>query len=1538
MHSGEPCDSGCRGGKSRVSLLHVQEAPGNHLNPEPSQPATSVDLDFLEDDILGSPSAGGGGGGGGSGGAEQPCDILQQSLQEANITEQTLEAEAELDLGPFQLPALQPADDGGGAGGAAAAAGAQALFPGGADLLGLQPPAVLTHQALVRPPDVVNVNKALGVQPFLQPVGLGNVTLQPIPGLQGLPNGSPGGAAAAALGLAPIQVVGQSVMALNPPAPQLLAKQVPVGGYLAPAAPAEPGPVTLASAGVSPQGAGLVIQKNLSAAVATTLNGNSVFAGGGVPGTAAAGGAAGPGGQPLAVASGLGASSLVPAPNVILHRTPTPIQPKPAGVLPPKLYQLTPKPFGTAGATLTIQGEAGGLPQPPKAPSNLTFMAAGKAGQNVVLSGFPPSLPANVFKPPPATAGSTPGTSAAPPPGTLSKPMSVHLLNQGGSIVIPAQHMLQGQNQFLLPGAPTVQLPQPISALPANVGGQILAAAAAAPHAGGQLIANPILTNQNLAGPLSLGSVLAPHAGGHGAAHILSAAPIQVGQPTLFQMPVSLAASSLPTQSQPAPAGPTATATVLQGVTLPPSAVAMLNAAEGLVQSAAAPAGGETASVLTVQAAPQAPPAAAAVPPVTPLPLGLPQQPPPPTPTQPPTPQPSPSLASSPEKIVLGQPATTTAVITQESMQMFLPQERSQQSPYLPLPMEGAHLSLAPASVIVSSGAGQPQARDPAPGTPDTKGAGLIPQFPTSQTPPALTPQISAAQQKVPGASSSPSLPHPPPLGDSPHLPSPHPARPPSRPPSRPHSRPPSQPQSVSRPPSEPPLHPCPPPQPLPGLFVIQNPLGPSSHGAPTPAPAAAPTPPLRPPSQPPEGPAPPPPHLQAQLATTTSDATSRMPASAPPDAPHSNSPHFQLQFAPSQVPLKPPTPTPAVHLASEPPPQPPAPPPPRTFQMVPNPFQALATPAAQSKPLLERFHQVPSGLILQGKAAGPPATQQTPQTLGPLASPAPSILVSGQAPPGAQATSSHPPAPAASTAVPSFIPADSKVFGSSVPALGGAKAGTGQGKTSGPSPGQVRAAQRWTHCFLEHLHRHQGSVLHPDYKTAFPSFEDALRRLLPYHVYQGALPSPHDHRRVDEEFETVSTQLLRRTQAMLNKYRLLLLEESRRVSPSAEMVMIDRMFIQEEKTTLALDKQLAKEKPDEYVSSRPHGLPVLGSESHGAHRLSCTPAHPPLSSSSSGAPTQLPPHPPTKLVIRHGGAGGSPSVTWARPSSSSSSSSSSSAASSLDADEDTPLPSRSRPPIKTYEARSRIGLKLKIKQEAGLSKVVHNTALDPVHHPSPGPKGTEPPAPALASSGQMNGTVEHPPAPPDRKPAPPTSQCPRLPLRKTYRENVDAFSSCRAGAPRAAAGGSPAPAPLVKSDDTTSGLIRELAEVEDELYQRVMKAAPLEVVTAGTGAGAGPAWEAPPLPPAKRRKSESPDMDNASFSSDSPQDDSLTEHLQSAIDSILNLQQAAPQPSGRTAGGASHPHPAASPPLHRPDGYLGPSHNGGLGARTLNR
>lgn len=674
------------------SQLHVQESSGNHLTAEQSQPSASVDLDFLEDDILGSPA----GGGANLPSSEQPCDILQQSLQEANITEQTLEAEAELDLGSFQLPTLQPVVQ-------AASDGAPQIFSGGADLIGLQQPAVLTHQALVQQSvgaDVVN--KAISVQPFLQQVGLGNVTIQPISNLQGLPNGSPGGA----LGIGPIQVVGQQVMAINQPAQQIIAKQVqpsqvatvPVGSYITQTAP-EQQQVALTSAGVSPQGAGLVIQKNLPAVATTTLNGSSVF--GGVSGAQ--------GSQPLTVTSNL-SSPLVQAQNVIIHRTPTPIQPKPAGVLQQKLYQITPKPFGSNNATLTIQNEA--ALQQQKAQQNLTFMA-GKPAQNVVLSGFPQGLPANVFKQPP------------PQQQALSKPMSVHLLNQGSSIVIPAQHvpqaMLQGQNQFLLPGqlagAPAVQIPQQLSALPANVGGQILAASHGGGQAhiitsqgpGGQLIANQalpaqILTNQNIAGQLNLGPVLASQ-NAHGTAHILSAPiqlqPGQVGQPALFQMPVSLA-GSLTTQSQPSVAAPLPGAaaaaigqtgqTVIQGVTLP-SQVAMLNAADNLGQAVSIQPSGSSQSpgLLPPQPAPTAgllpaaaadPPASIlaiqppAAPPAAPAPLQLSVQPPPPAPPPAPLPaasQPSPGLAASPEKIILGQ-AAAGAVINQDSMQMFLQQ------------------------------------------------------------------------------------------------------------------------------------------------------------------------------------------------------------------------------------------------------------------------------------------------------------------------------------------------------------------------------------------------------------------------------------------------------------------------------------------------------------------------------------------------------------------------------------------------------------------------------------------------------------------------------------------------------------------------------------------------------------------------------------------------------------------------------------------------------------------------------------------------
>lgn len=217
--------------------------------------------------------------------------------------------------------------------------------------------------------------------------------------------------------------------------------------------------------------------------------------------------------------------------NVIIQRTPTPIQPKPpqGGSIQPKVFkqqQQLPAPH----ALPNDANKALGVQQiPVSAGQNVTFL--GKPGSNVVLS----------------TQASSQGTQFSQAlfkqqgPQTSGKPLSVHLLNQQGSIVIPSQTVLQSQNhQFLLPGLQTGG-----QILTQHPGGHIITSQGP----GGQIIANQILTaNQNI----SLSQMLASQ--GHpGAAHILSGhiqlQPGQMGQPTLFQMPVSLAQTQ--TQAHP---------------------------------------------------------------------------------------------------------------------------------------------------------------------------------------------------------------------------------------------------------------------------------------------------------------------------------------------------------------------------------------------------------------------------------------------------------------------------------------------------------------------------------------------------------------------------------------------------------------------------------------------------------------------------------------------------------------------------------------------------------------------------------------------------------------------------------------------------------------------------------------------------------------------------------------------------------------------------------------------------------------------------
>ncbi|KAI4787265.1 hypothetical protein KUCAC02_036582 [Chaenocephalus aceratus] len=85
-------------------------------------------------------------------------------------------------------------------------------------------------------------------------------------------------------------------------------------------------------------------------------------------------------------------------------------------------------------------------------------------------------------------------------------------------------------------------------------------------------------------------------------------------------------------------------------------------------------------------------------------------------------------------------------------------------------------------------------------------------------------------------------------------------------------------------------------------------------------------------------------------------------------------------------------------------------------------------------------------------------------------------------------------------------------------------------------------AARR--HRFQQRLCSDQASVQASLSGPGFPSLQDAVSRLLPFHC-AGELPTQQHFNTVDQEFETVSGFLLKRTKDMVNKYRQLLVREA---------------------------------------------------------------------------------------------------------------------------------------------------------------------------------------------------------------------------------------------------------------------------------------------------------------------------------------------------------------------------------------------------------
>ncbi|XP_051942532.1 BRD4-interacting chromatin-remodeling complex-associated protein isoform X2 [Hippocampus zosterae] len=190
-------------------------------------------------------------------------------------------------------------------------------------------------------------------------------------------------------------------------------------------------------------------------------------------------------------------------------------------------------------------------------------------------------------------------------------------------------------------------------------------------------------------------------------------------------------------------------------------------------------------------------------------------------------------------------------------------------------------------------------------------------------------------------------------------------------------------------------------------------------------------------------------------------------------------------------------------------------------------------------------------------------------------------------------------------------------------------------------------------HRFQQLLCSDHLAVQHQRAGPAFCTLTDAARRLLPYHVCAGHPPSQEDLALVDQEFDAASGFLLKRTKDMVNKYRQLLVRETWE-SPSAEMVMLERLFLQAERFSLGEDRRRAHRDPESFLMSL------------------TTPA-----SSSHQSGTSQPP-PPSRAPV----------PAWTRLS--------------------------NRPPgLKTYRSSSRGALRLTIKQECSSRKVAHGFASD---------------------------------------------------------------------------------------------------------------------------------------------------------------------------------------------------------------------------------
>lgn len=105
-------------------------------------------------------------------------------------------------------------------------------------------------------------------------------------------------------------------------------------------------------------------------------------------------------------------------------------------------------------------------------------------------------------------------------------------------------------------------------------------------------------------------------------------------------------------------------------------------------------------------------------------------------------------------------------------------------------------------------------------------------------------------------------------------------------------------------------------------------------------------------------------------------------------------------------------------------------------------------------------------------------------------------------------------------------------------------------------------------------IKKDQHEAVNPNYRNPFISKDDAIKRLMRYHVFDEPGLSLEEWNQSEDNFEKKSISLLGKYHSMLSKYHILLLQESTRLCSSSEEVMLARHWESDERDTLRKEKE----------------------------------------------------------------------------------------------------------------------------------------------------------------------------------------------------------------------------------------------------------------------------------------------------------------------------------------------------------------------------